>query len=205
MAVEFIAAGVVDDFTPEKRATIKGTFAAYTGVPADRVEVDVVSASVKVIVTITMPSETSADATVTSLASVMANETAASTFMSDSDVVVLSTPELSSRVTYMATPSPSPTPLDDGKGIRIGGLTLSPAVIGGVVAGVVALLLVLLVVLYRSRSRPGSLSNGRVSNYLQRSAKNLIVMVQGPSERRRTIGAREGDAKQQAGVYTSAI
>jgi len=131
---------VVDDFTPQKRNALKATFATEADVPVHQVTVDVVSASVRVTVSIAVASEVRSSALVTSLGTKLTDAQAATDFLGG-DVKVETTPALRAVDTTQAQRPQGGMP--DG---------LLYGVIGGGV-GALLILLIAMACLLRRRSK----------------------------------------------------
>ena len=175
LSTTVIVSGSVSDFTPTVRTELTDKVATEAGVPSTAVTLDVVSASVQLTFTISLPSAAAATTATNSLATVLASPTAASTFLTTAsytasvvsipDAPRLLSPPPSPEPTPPPPPPPSPlppepspppttapSPLDDGADdgtitdARGGGG--GGAVIGAAGGGGAAALVVLLIVLY---------------------------------------------------------
>ena len=94
------ASGVLDDFTPTVRNTIIAKFAELAGVATTHVDLEVVAASVHLIITIHSSSRAAADAVQINLAASLASASAATALMPDGFVV-------ESRPTIAVTAAPA--------------------------------------------------------------------------------------------------
>jgi len=124
------ASGEVADFTPVVVSEITTLFANLANVPASAVSVNVSAASVRIAVSIAATNDTLADEIASELEPVMANATAATTFLSAVAGVSIAVSDVS-RVEVDAPPPPSPPPTTEGSN-------------GGAVAGIVVAVLVAL-------------------------------------------------------------
>lgn len=104
--VTLIASGTVDEYTPDRRASIAAAFAAQANVSTDDVEVVVVSASVRVMVIITVRDASVATTIEEALSQALANATAAEGFIGQG-VTITAPPQVSARVVSLSSP-PAP-------------------------------------------------------------------------------------------------
>ena len=102
--------GAVDDFTPEVRDTIIAKFAEAAGVATTRISLEVVAASVHLVVTIQSRSQTVADAVQSTLAASLSSASAATDLM-PAGFVVESKPTIAvtaAPTSGLGTPAPAP-------------------------------------------------------------------------------------------------
>ena len=135
-----VASGAVEDYTDTVKDTIKANFAAAAGVDASLIEIRIVAASVRIIITIRSPTRAAAEAVQTTLAPTLASASAATALM-PSGFTVEQTPTIDvAEAPPEGTSHSPPPPPESNAGALIGGI------VGGVVGGVI--LLVVIAVLY---------------------------------------------------------
>ena len=153
LSTTLVVAGSVTDFTATVRTELVTKVATQAGVPPTAVTLDVVSASVRLTFTLSLPSTAAAASATTSLAAVLSSPTAASTFLTTTSYTanVVSIPDAPRLL------SPPPPPLGPPEGAAsepaAPSALLPVAVAGGMAAA--SLLLALAAWWWlRCRSRP---------------------------------------------------
>lgn len=142
VSFSFVATGSVADYTKEKIDTIKTSFANQADVDPSKVTVTVVAASVSITVEVESDQPTTVQ---NNVASALASPEAASAFLSDAGVTVISTPVIEVKTTILAAP-PAPPPASDSSSVG--------AIVGGIVGGIVVILLIVGVVyMYRKKKK----------------------------------------------------
>ena len=125
---ELTASGTVDDYDDAKKLKIAEAFAAEVdGVDADDVGVTVVAASVKIIVDVPVPASAKASDIAAALAPKFATAEAASTFLADANVAVVSV-DAPPTVTLIVA-SPPPPVLQDLPTLPAAGLAIGILVV----------------------------------------------------------------------------
>ena len=161
------ASGTIDDYTADVRASIVANFAEAAGVDTSRVSLEVIAASVHLVVSIESDSESAAKAAESSLAPSLASAGAAAALM-PAGVTVESTPMLA--VTPALAPgqtwSPPPPGSLSGDGDLSSGPLNSAGVGGIVIAGLVVLLAVVAGVIFRRKAKAPAWRNIRKSRVL---------------------------------------
>jgi hypothetical protein len=134
-----VANGDASDFDDTKKAAIGNKFATEANVSPDKVTVTVTAASVHITIDIEVEDMAAAASVTSAIATQMASVDAATAFLSDVGVVVLSTPIVETVIVAEVVP-PGPPPAGP-----------TGAIIGGVLGGIAAVGLLVGVYLFLKR------------------------------------------------------
>lgn len=137
--IVMVANGDASDFDDTKKAAIGNKFATEANVSPDKVTVTVTAASVHITIDIEVEDMAAAASVTSAIATQMASVDAATAFLSDVGVVVLSTPIVETVIVAEVVP-PGPPPA-----------TPAGAIIGGVLGGIAAVGLLVGVYLFLKR------------------------------------------------------
>ena len=122
--VEFVASGNVEDYTAAVQDEIIGNFATLLGIDASRISIEIVSASVRIIVTITSPTSSAASALESTVTTQLNTVAAVTSTIMPAGFTVETVPVVETTEVLVSSISPPPpsTTSDDAAGGLSGGI-----------------------------------------------------------------------------------